>query len=719
MQNAWNPWGGQVIKRTIAVEGTLDRVRTIPVPDSLLPDAWRDDPLLVIRAGAIVVEKNRALSHETFSPWASAVVQRTNLAVHARAYEGRGEVWVTALRSAEPVRSARIRVLDPGGRELATSVTDSLGRAPIDYRASEDAVFSDVLIEVTSGPDRVLAAIAGRPSENQRDDDEDGGRWFQSGARNIEVGKQLHGAAFSERGIYRPGERAYLDGVMRTFEPYGSWATPAGDSARWTIHWMGDVGSYQYRWSQAGERMQRRAVALSAFGTTADTFDIPRNAKLGEYHATLALKTSNGWRTAGMAQFAVAEYRATEFALALESDSAIKLFAGDTAHVLARARYLFGMPMTSAKLSWWAQITEGEPKVAELHALAGYRVGRSWWRLPDGQQPVPIFVQVDSAALDDNGTVKIALPVSTSWPTGSMQIAVTATDANRQAVTTERKLVVHGADAYVGIRTRSPRWYWNAGDTIPVDLVVTRVDGSLRLGAFIELTVLRYGWREGRWRADTVWTGQAAYDWCGRCTEPWVPKESGWYEMLATTRDERGRSTTSGIDLWVTGPRGGKPTSEVRNIQLTLDQQRYAPGDVISAIIDSPVEQRAWVSLSRSAPLHEQFVSLHAGPNVVKIPVTTDAIPRAELRVVGVSPLGTALSDRERYLSTATRTIEVSSRERELAVQVYPDRTRYAPGERVSVRVKVSDAEGEGRPRRGDDLGGGPGSRIAHRSREA
>src|SRR6185369_15018501 len=147
--------------------------------------------------------------------------------------------------------------------------------------------------------------------------------------------------------------------------------------------------------------------------------------------------------------------------------------------------------------------------------------------------------------------------------------------------------------AYVGLRTRSARWYWNAGDTIPVELLVTRANGERRAGASVALAALRYEWREGVWRADTVWRGQLRSA-SEAVPAPFVPPSAGWYELLATVRDERGRASESGLDLWVTGSRT-IARSERRDIQITLDRQRYAPGDVIEAVMDSPVEQRAWV----------------------------------------------------------------------------------------------------------------------------
>ena len=697
----WKKWRGDTVHRVIAVASTLDSTGTVEIPVSLLPDAWRDDPVLMIRAQPIVGARYRALAGQPASSALHAVVQRTNLAAHVSAYAGRTEVWVTALRTAEPVRNARVRVLGTHGATIASATTDARGRARVDLRGATDVT---PLLEVSAGGDRVFSQLFGvsyglprvrylLPGQSLDalfdDDDINGGD--EETPRAIEGGMQLHGAAFSERGIYRPGERAFLHGVVRTFEPYGKWATPAGDSVRWTVSWRGDP----YGWKQKLDVVQRRALVLTSFGSAVDTFDIPRSAALGVYRATLALRTPMGWRTAATTQFSVAEYRATEFDLQLASDTTRRLFAGDTARVRASARYLFGMPMTGQMVHWSATVNEGQPAIAGIRALEGFRVGRPWWRIPDTERVPGTFIPSDSALLDTAGSVSIALPATSPWPTGAMQVVVWATDASRQVVTAQRTITVHGADAYVGMRTRSTRWYWNAGDTIPVELMVTRVDGTTRPGTSVVLTALRYEWRGNLWRADTVWHGTARSG--GQpVLAPFAPPSPGWYELLATARDERGRPTTTGLSLWVAGPAPRTIASERRDIDLSLDQTRFAPGDTIVAVLNAPAAQRAWIALTRTAPLDEQVVALRAGPNVVRIPVPMEAIPRAELRVVGVAALGAALSDRESYISYASRTIDVSAKSRELAVHVVPERGRYAPGEPVRVRVHVADARGHG-----------------------
>ena len=72
--------------------------------------------------------------------------------------------------------------------------------------------------------------------------------------------------------IYRPGERVFLGGAVRTFAADSGYRTPAGDSARWTIRYANGEQGPEVVWSHVG--------ALDDFGALADSFAIDRGARL-------------------------------------------------------------------------------------------------------------------------------------------------------------------------------------------------------------------------------------------------------------------------------------------------------------------------------------------------------------------------------------------------------------------------------------------------------
>ena len=152
----------------------------------------------------------------------------------------------------------------------------------------------------------------------------------QSSGGELRDGRTLHGVAFADRGIYRPGERIHVKGMVRTSRPGADFSTPAGDSVRWTL------SAYDNQF--ALQPIARAVGVLSAFGTTDTVFDVPRTAALGSYVATLSYRVAGKWRVAATTELTTAEYRAVEFEASLDADSSVALFSGDTARLRASAR---------------------------------------------------------------------------------------------------------------------------------------------------------------------------------------------------------------------------------------------------------------------------------------------------------------------------------------------------------------------------------------------
>ena len=675
------------IVRVVPTRAPADSTATLAVPASWIPRAWRDEPVLLFRAWPRGPARRFGIGRwDTY-----AVIQRTSLAAHVLRGQGTLDVLVTSLRDAAPVAGARVRFLERGKRELATGTTDERGRSLLRHTTpTTDDWESDALLEVSARGERLLLAFPaheGRTMAAEEDGDTERGHGRSNGGE-LPDGRVLHGVAFADRGMYRPGERVHVKGMVRTSRPGADFVTPAGDSVRWTLAMQSS--------DDTRDQIARTPAVLSSFGTSDATFELPRTAALGTYLATLSYGTGGSWRIAAETQLRVAEYRPVEFEVALDADTSELLFAGDTARLRANARYLFGMPMDGGTLQWNAQLEDRDywSVLPRPQSLDGFEVGRAWWRLGAAARRSDPSGASGNTTLGANGAAAIVAPVGNVATTSTLVVSASVTDANRQTVTSERRLMVHVADAYVGIRVRPWRWVRAVGDSVPLELLAVRANGSRRPGTPIELRAVRHGWGDRDWRADTVWRARVvSADSAVRVA--FVPDTPGWYEVLASATDERGRTATSGYDLWVSG---GAVAERARgDVSVALDRQSYAPGDTAVAVIEASGERRAWITLSTSTPLFERQVALHRGPNVVRVPIPASAMPTARLGVIALRPVGRGRDTVESHFTNAEQWITVLHSSRALDVRVSPERTRYAPGDTVTLGVRVRDAGGQGR----------------------
>ncbi len=676
----------------------VDSDRVVTLPLSLIPEKWRGESLLLVRAQptekykpSVMTEKmpnvvRPPVGADGLTP-RFAVLQRSNLTAHAWMTDERTEVWVTTLRDAAPRSGATVRLFDDSLRVLATGVTDARGRATLRTALPKVAPWQRYHVEVAQGKDRAFFNVSLYPTQRALSEAGDSlGSEGTSVATSFGT-RWLHGAAFTDRGIYRPGERVYFGGAARTYDAKEGYRVPASDSARWTVWGTNSDGAMDRIWSRTGP--------LSDFGTRADSFTIDRTARLGTYVTTLAIRDGRKWRTTARTEFRVAEYRAPEFAVRLDADTSTTLFGGDTAKVRVEAKYLFGVPMAGGQVQWWSTYQERELRIP---ALARYNVGRSRWRT--GEQAPSTEPRSGTGTVADDGIAWIDIPTSALTRPGVVSVNVSVADLNRRAVSSAVTIPIHAAEAYLGMRTRERRWYWKQGDSIVAELLLVRQDGAPRVGEKVSVVAERTRWVDGKSKRDTVWSTTVTSA-ATPTTITFTPREGGSYELVGEARDERGRRAITGLDVWVWGgtPWWNQASTASRDLTMRADRTSYAPGDTVSLFVESPMEQQAWLTVGHEGMLGEQFVALHAGINDVRVPIPANVGRVATIRMIGIRPYGPATGSDSGgvYYRSAGVTIQVDTNSRTLRVAVAPDRQRYAPGDSVRLELDVRDAIGKGR----------------------
>ncbi|MDB4913905.1 MAG: alpha-2-macroglobulin domain protein 2 [Gemmatimonadetes bacterium] len=691
----WRELAGDSVTRVLATPAPRDSEVIANVPLSMVPAAWRDDPLLLVRARPfhrpMVTDwtKDSVVLIKTSLP-RFVVLARSNIAAHAMASTGKADVWVTSLRDGRALAGASIQLFDDT-LVLATGVTDSLGRARLNKWMPRAYYPRQLLLEATRGPDRTLLAVASSAMQETATSDDSVARQWWTATSPSRIGlRSLHGSAFTDRGIYRPGERVFLSGAIRTFMPDEGYRVPTTDSARFTV--------WHRRGYEAMERVWSHVGRLSDFGTLTDSFTTARTAPLGTYLTTLALRGEGDWRTAATTEFRVEEYRAPEFAVHLTGDTAALVFGGDSVDVRVDARYLFGLAMAGGEVSWWTDVREREPWELKIPGLEKYTVGRASWRLDDEhvgrESPQP-----GTAVLGIDGTVRLKIPTALMKRPGTLTINASVADKNRQTVSAPAISVgVQAANAYLGMRTRESRWVWRTGDSVHVELLVARSDGTLISGSTVTVVAQRSQWMNGAWVRDTVWTTTATSA-AAPVTVTFAPQTGGNYELIGSVTDERGRRAQTGLDVWVTGENPWWATTNPRIITIRGEQKRYAPGDTATLLVESPAEQRAWVSVRDQGLAAEQMVALHRGITEVRVPVPLNTAASVAVHLLAVRPFGIGAGDDSAgiYYRTGAITLAVDTARRSLTVAVSTDRTRYRPRDTVRVELAVADIAHRGR----------------------
>lgn len=708
-QWAWNdslrPLARGADTRKVAVKAPRDRVQVygVPLPAS---DAARGGPTLyAVQVGAVRRElpakSGDAATEGRRAPRPIALVQVTDLGVHAKIGEADGAVWVTGASDGKPRVGARVVLHDRRGRELATAATDSTGLArlagwtPPPRDENEPWADGAGYVSVTLGADRALAGVNGY--------DPDLNPW-RFGARSAWGSDRVPaaGAVFTERGIYRPGEPLYAKAIVRR-GMLGALSAAAGDSLRWTFT------------DREGNTIHQVTAALSPFGTAEQRWDIPAEAPLGDYSLSAELRRAGEWLPLAYAGYRIAEYRPPEFLVDVSAPENPRV-AGDTLVAGIESRYLFGAPMGRAAVDWVARRRALDSWELALPGTEGYVVGASsrWWE--DGAEgPEVAVLGSGSDTLDMAGRLGVTVPLEAD-PRGRaarVTVQATVTDVNRQQVTGAASAVVHPADFYIAAKPEGTRYFWRASEPAAISVLAVEPDGDRASGVAVRGVLVRREWHQvrrerggyaelvGDWVSDTV----------ARCTvrtgpEPvscrFTPPSAGSYVVSFDAADPRGRPVHTSLYRWTTGP-DWVPWNDASQLRMDVipDRARYAPGDTATVLFASPfTDAEAWVTVEREGLIEQRRIRVADGATTLRFPVTEAYAPNAFISIIVARGRSAPPSDLDDPGRPAIRVgyaeLRVTPESKRLTVGVEPLEPEYRPGDSARVRLRVRDAAGRG-----------------------
>ncbi|HEY0018299.1 MAG TPA: MG2 domain-containing protein [Longimicrobium sp.] len=701
---AWTALEPSATRRRIPVRGERDRsaVTGVALP---APDA-RQRPrgtMMLVQVGGRGVD-----SADGRHPL--ALVQVTDLAVHARVGVDQAAVWVTGVKDGRPRGGVDVTLHDGDGRVRATGRTDRRGVATLTgFRPSPPPAAAQVCAEEEEcawtppvegyvaaqlGADRAVVGIS------EYDPDLSPYRFGLYGAWGEERAPGV-GAVFTERGIYRPGEPVYAKAIVRR-GPLGSLAPPApGDSLRWIFT------------GREGEPLREQTVPLSRFGTADHTFRLPADAALGDYAVEIRMRRDGQWRQVGYARYQVAEYRPPEFLVEVATDSAPR-FSGDRLRATVGARYLFGAPMARAPLRWTVRQTPVSAWELQIPGTEGWYLGDSgeWWE-DSWEEPAVLAGGTDSLDARGYRALDVALPPLEDGRPARVTVQAEVVDANRQTVAGATGVLVHPADFYVGARPEGSGYFWTAGMPVRVGVIAVRPDGRSVAGVAVSGAVVRREWhtvRRGRggvedevgeWVSDTVATCRVT-----TAAQPaacaFTPHAGGAYTVSFTATDSRGRKATTTFSRWAVGG-DWVPWNDEGKFKMDVipDRERYSVGDTATVLIASPfTDAEAWVTVERERVLEQHRIRITSGTHTLRIPITEAFAPNAFVSVIVVrgrsAPPGTVDDPGRPTLRVGYTELRVTPEVKRLAVEVSPLQPEYRPGDSARIRVRVRD--GAGRP---------------------
>jgi uncharacterized protein YfaS (alpha-2-macroglobulin family) len=653
-----------------------------------------------------------SLFGESKPAYVSTTVLVTDLAVHFKWGEDASLVWVTTLNSAEPVNGADVNIQDCSGNTLWQGITDRdgiarvLGLAPVgqfDTRCGNGRYSRGLLVSArteddmafvhTSWDDGIESWRFRLPTDWRRDN---------SIAHTI-----------FDRTLFRAGETVHMKHILRKQTTGGiSLLDKAEVGSSMTIRHTGSDQEYVI------------PLTWDSRGVAEATWDIPQDAKLGNYIVLLAKsKGSEFFPSSG--SFTVQEYRVPLMkgsirppadplvaASAVSLDLMVNYLAGGGAGNLPvrfrydiREKYATTFPDFDGFSFSTGKVREGLYRNESEH--------------PDGAQ---LEISSVDLTLDKSGAVRHSI---TDLPAVEKPMDILAElefrDPNGEVQTVSSRFPLLPADRHVGIKPDS----WAASkDTLKFQVAVVDLEGRPLAGASVKVDMLErknYSYRKrlvGGFYAyehmtETKNVGrlcEGKTDKTGRlfCDEP--SPRSGNVILQAVVEDSKGREIATHRDVWVVGEDSWWFNVEDEDrMDVIPEEKQYEPGEKAKLQVRMPFrEATALVSVEREGVGETYVQKLSGNAPVIEVPVKGYYAPNIFISVLAVrGRIGdvqpTAIVDLGRPAwKLGIAEINVGWKAHELKVKVDTDRPAYKVREKAKVSIAVTTADGKLPPQGGE-----------------
>jgi hypothetical protein len=642
-------------------------------------------------------------AQDKWNRYPKAFLQVTDLGITGKFSSDNNIIWVTELKTGQPVADADVEIRDEANALRWKGRTDKEGKvqAPgwkrLGFRSKDQ----------WSKPRQWVFACRGNDiafTSSEWGTDLDPYRFGISYDWSPEPERFL-GYVFTERGIYRAGETVHIKGIIRKREK-GQWQIPEVKAVECEIRDPFQKAVYKGK------------AELDPFGSLAIDLETREDASLGSYNIAVKVPPeAPGEKEIKVFEtFRVEAFRPAEFEVHLRSLKESCVF-GDQYQAEVRGSYLFGGAMAGQKASWTLRLN---PASYTPPGHKGYLFGNDleFWDEEETMAEKSRLLASAEGTLGPDGKIEIKAPLvpEKEHMTVSAALEATVQSPSRRSISNRIQTFVHQGEFYIGLKPSTS--FLKKGETMTVQVITTNPDGSMAPEKNVTVKLIKREWRSVRkagvggqfqWiseKADTEIASKEARTKNEPVEVVFQPDKAGLYLLSAISQDGRKNTINATAFVYVTGkdyvPWRRKDDD---SLELVADSDGYKPGDKARILVKSPYERaKALVTIEREFILQTQVLEIQGSTSEIEIPVTSDHIPNifvSVLLVQGRTSNATATETQDvgkPSFKLGYINLTVDPWEKRLAVEVMADKKSYKPKDRVTLRLKVKDAKNNAAP---------------------
>ncbi len=498
----------------------------------------------------------------------------------------------------------------------------------------------------------------------------------------------------TDRPVYQPKQKVY--GKF--------WVRQARYDLEDVSTFAGKEFTVTIRDAAGNEVVKNHSVRADSYGGVEYTYDLPEDAKLGNYSVHLRMGTS-GY---GNHSFRVEEYKKPEYEVTVDAPKE-PVMLGEKFDATVKATYYHGAPVTQAKVKvkvlrrrhndiWfpvgrWDWLYGGGYGWLDVER-PWYPGWKSWgcicprpfWWHRGGEQPEIVLEQ--ELDINPDGTVKIEIDTTLAKAVHSdtdhrYEVTAEVVDASRRTIVGKGSIIA-ARQAYQ-VSVWLDRGYAHVGDPVDATFATRTADGK-KISTQGKAVLYRVtSDKDGKVQEKEIksWDISTTDETDGRLK--FQAGKAGQYRLAAKMTDAKGRQIEGAILFTVRGDGKAEGGFQYSDIELIPDKRTYANGSTVKLLINTRRPDSTVILSLRGGTKH-QLLHIKGQSTVVDIPVSLKDMPNFFVEAATVS---------NARVHTAVREIIVPPEKRILNVEVLPSDTRFKPRAQGKIKVRITDQHGE------------------------
>lgn len=501
-----------------------------------------------------------------------------------KSLDGSQDVFVQSISNGEPVAGATVSVLGKNGLQVQTGTTDDNGRVTFAKLGELKREKTPLMYVVSKANDLAFLPINAQRQQLNLS------RFDIGGLSNATEASKLSAYLFTDRGLYRPGETAHLNLIVRT------------------ANWQGQLAGLPLTLQVTDPRgvsAQENTLALSASGFESVDFTSTETAPAGEYQASLYLMKANNERELlGSTKFVVRDFEPDRMKVSVSLSNIVSSgwIAPDQVTAIVQARHLFGAPASGRDVKASMRL---DPILPSFSRYPDYR-----FYLSDNMK-TGVQESLTDTSTDDNGEANLDLDLKRfASSTYRLNVLAQVFEAGGgRNVQADNTILVSGAPYLLGIKSQDSLSYITKGAERSLQLIV--VNSTLDSIAADNLSLNLY---EFRYVSVLVKQRNGTFKFESRRkdvlldSKPFAIAAGGQALSLPTDnpgdfayiiKDAAGNILNQ-AEFTVAGS-GNVTRSLERNaeLQLRLSKKSYSPGEKVEINIRAPYTGSGLITIER------------------------------------------------------------------------------------------------------------------------